>query len=88
MERGDRPDQTAEVNRHELVIRLDGHRPRKLRVLGSGDADDGAGGADLRRLRRGQVGEEVEDVLEVAEDGVVDGEFFVDDFLQVLADVL
>ena len=35
----------------------------------------------------GQVGEQVEDVLEIAEDGVVDGEVAVENLLQVSLDV-
>ena len=39
------------------------------------------------RLGRRQVGEEVEDVLQVAEDGVVDGQLAVYDLLEVGLDL-
>ena len=39
------------------------------------------------RLGRRQVGEEIEDVLQVAEDGVVDGQLTVYDLLEVGLDL-
>lgn len=44
------------------------------------------GDAQVRR-RCAQVRQQVEDVLEVAQDGVVDGQLVVEDLLQVLPDV-
>ena len=90
VERRDGPYQTGQINRHQLIIRLDRHGAREFRVATAFFARSAAFSA--RRLRGGggrvgEVGEQVEDILEVAEDRVVDGEFLVDYFLQVLADV-
>lgn len=39
-------------------------------------------------FRGGEVGEKVENILEVVEDGVVDGELVVEDFLEIGIDVV
>lgn len=79
MERGDGPDQAAEVDSHQLVIGFDAHSACEFAVL-----------RRLRRLRAfgckssfrwGDVREEVEDVLKVAQNGVVDGQFAVENLL-------
>lgn len=80
VEGGDGADQAAEVDGHELVVGLDAHGVAELGVgLAAGGPRAGLGGRE--------VGEEVEDVLEVAEDGVVDGELAVEDLLEVGLDV-
>jgi hypothetical protein len=35
----------------------------------------------------GQVGKEVEHILKVAQDGVINGKFVVENFLEILADI-
>ena len=45
------------------------------------------GGLAAGRLRRGQVGKQVEDILKVAENGVVDGKLSIENLLEVGADV-
>jgi hypothetical protein len=46
-----------------------------------------AGGTVGAGLRGGEVGEKVENILEAAEDGVVDGELAVEDLLEIGTDV-
>lgn len=65
----DGTDQTAEVNCHQLIVCLDAHGAYKLAIL-----DIGFGTVCLvGGFGCGQVGKKVEDVLEVAQDGMVDG---------------
>jgi hypothetical protein len=69
VEGGDGADQTAQVDGHELVVGLDAHGTGKLRVascLGTSETDSACG------LGSGEVGKKVENVLEVAENCVVD----------------
>lgn len=65
----DGADQAAEVDGHQLIVCLDTHGAHKLAILDIGFGTvclvGGFGGR--------QVGEKVEDVLEIAQDGVVDG---------------
>ena len=91
VERRDGPYQTGQINRHQLIVRLDRHGAREFRIA-TAFFPRSAAAFLAHRLRGGgggvgEVGQEVEDVLEVAEDGVVDGEFLVDYLLEVLADV-
>ena len=76
----DGADQTAQVDGHELVVGLDAHGVVELRVaLGAAGGRAGLG--------RREVREQVEHVLEVAQDGVVDGQLAVEDLLEVCLDV-
>lgn len=85
VERRNGTDQAADVNRHQLVVGLDTHRLGQLAIL---DLRLRCGPAKpRRRRRRGQVREQVEHVLEVTQNGMVDGELAVQDFLEVLADI-
>ena len=71
-------NQRADINRHKLVVGLDAHRTRKVSILELKrfcTADCGAG------LGCREVGEEVEDVLEVAQDGMVDGKLSIENLL-------
>lgn len=68
--------QAAEVDGHELVVGLDAHGVCQFSTTSLAIA-----------LRRGQVGEQVEDVLKVAENGMIDRELSVKNLLQVGTDV-
>lgn len=81
VESGDGADQAAEVDGHELVVGLDAHGAGEVAV------SNGGAGLSAEGLGSGQVRQKIEDVLQVAEDGVVDGQVAVEDFLQVGADV-
>lgn len=77
-------NQTADVNVHKLVVGLDAHRTSELSVLeldGFRAVESGAG------LGCSEVGEEIEDVLEVAQDGMVDGKFSIENLLQVCSNI-
>lgn len=81
VEGGNRPDQTADVDAHELIVRLDAHGPRQL--VTSGGCCRAGTNPFIRRLAAGrgawpgsaQPGQKVEDVLQVAEHGVVHRQF-------------
>jgi len=87
VEGGNGADQTTEVDGHQLIISLDTHGVGQLAVLGGWGIGGGAVGDVGGWLGCGEVGEEVEYILEVSEDGVVDGQSSIEHFLEVLANI-
>lgn len=69
MECRDGADQAAKIDGHQLIVGLDAHGAYKFAIL---NIRFGAVGL-VGRFGGRKVRKKVEDVLEVAQDGVVDG---------------
>jgi len=85
VEGGNGANQTAEVDGHKLVVGLDAHGAGKLRVAGclrTGETDGACG------LGSREVGKKVEDVLKVAENCMVDRKLFINNLVEVSANIL
>lgn len=85
MERSYGSNQTADVDGHKLIVCFDVHGTGKLGVLDLLFGAIGTGGSAW--FGCSEVWQEVEYILEMTEDGVVDGEVSVQYLLKILANI-